>query len=149
MFGIVQPRSKSISSRTFRRSGIRRLLAQDENQEWIILIAFICVDGSHLDPSLIYQNQSESLQHSWLQGFGSDVHHIWVGDFHLPVIDRTTGLGFNGFNGFNGLNGCLTATPSPKPKFESFAGCCLWIGTGLISQCILFVPIMGAKDYKQ
>jgi hypothetical protein len=74
----VQSRSKRLFSRASLDSGIRRSLIQDGNQDWITLIACICADGSHLDPSLIYQGQSGSIQNSWLQGFDPDIHRARI-----------------------------------------------------------------------
>jgi hypothetical protein len=74
----VQSRSKRIFSRASLESGIRRSLIQDGNRDWITLIACICADGSHLDPSLIYQGQSGSIQNSWLQGFDPNIHRARI-----------------------------------------------------------------------
>jgi hypothetical protein len=47
---------------------------QDGSREWITLLACICADGTALNPAIIYQSASSSLQDSWLQAFDPDDH---------------------------------------------------------------------------
>ncbi len=39
---------------------------QDNNREWIILIAIICMNMTHIPSSIIYQMISDNIQNSWL-----------------------------------------------------------------------------------
>ncbi len=39
---------------------------QDGNREWITLIATICMNMTHIPPSIIYQTISGNIQDSWL-----------------------------------------------------------------------------------
>ncbi len=39
---------------------------QDDNREWIILIATICMNMTYISPSIIYQAISGNIQNSWL-----------------------------------------------------------------------------------
>jgi hypothetical protein len=73
MLGVVS-RSKRIFSRASYETGRRRSLIQDGNREWITLLACICADGSYLEPALIYQSTSGSIQDSWLQAFNTENH---------------------------------------------------------------------------
>ena len=73
MLGIVG-RSKRIFSKASYEDGKRRSTIQDGSREWITLLACICADGSHIDPCLIYQSASSSIQDSWLQGFDPNSH---------------------------------------------------------------------------
>ena len=63
MLGVVD-RSKRIFSKASYEDGKRRSTIQDGSREWITLLACICANGSHLDPALIYQSTSGSIQDS-------------------------------------------------------------------------------------
>jgi hypothetical protein len=65
MLGVVG-RSKRIFSKASYEDGKRRSTIQDGSRERITLLACICADGSYIDPCLIYQSASSSLQDSWL-----------------------------------------------------------------------------------
>ena len=67
MLGVLS-RSKRVFSKISLEDGRRSSLIQDGNREWMTLIACICADGSYLEPTLIYQSTSGSIQDSWLQG---------------------------------------------------------------------------------
>ena len=47
-------------------SGRLRNISQDDNREWITVLATICADGITLSPGLIYQAVSGNIQDSWL-----------------------------------------------------------------------------------
>jgi hypothetical protein len=67
---------KRVFSRRLYEEGKLRAHIQDGNREWITLLACICADGSHIEPSLIYQSASGSIQDSWLQAFNPDNHRV-------------------------------------------------------------------------
>ena len=75
MLGVLT-RSKRVFSRRIYEKGKIKAHIQDGNREWITLLACICADGSHLEPSLIYQSASGSIQDSWLQAFNPDDHRV-------------------------------------------------------------------------
>jgi hypothetical protein len=66
MLGILT-RSKRVFSRRLYEEGKIKAHIQDGSREWITLLACICADGSHLQPSLIYQSAAGSIQDTWLQ----------------------------------------------------------------------------------
>jgi hypothetical protein len=68
MLGVLT-RSKRVFSRRLYEEGKINAHIQDDLREWITLLACICADGSHINPSLIYQSASGSIQDSWLQAF--------------------------------------------------------------------------------
>jgi hypothetical protein len=75
MLGVVG-RSKRIFSRTSYKERKRRSTIQDGSREWITLLACICADGSSLEPALIYQSTSGSIQDSWLQALNHKTHQV-------------------------------------------------------------------------
>jgi hypothetical protein len=75
MLGVLT-RSKRVFSRRLYEEGKLKAHIQDGNREWITLLACICADGSHIEPSLIYQSASGSIQDSWLQAFNPDDHRV-------------------------------------------------------------------------
>jgi hypothetical protein len=75
MLGVVG-RSKRIFSRTSYKERKRRSTIQDGSREWITLLACICADGSSLEPALIYQSTSGSIQGSWLQALNHKTHQV-------------------------------------------------------------------------
>jgi hypothetical protein len=66
MLGVLT-RSKRVFSKRLYEEGKIKAHIQDGNREWITLLACICADGSALEPSLIYQSTSGSIQDTWLQ----------------------------------------------------------------------------------
>ena len=56
------------------------------------LLACVCADGSYLDPSLIYQSKSGSIQDSWLQGFDPDIHQARVSSSPSGWMNNEIGL---------------------------------------------------------
>jgi hypothetical protein len=66
MLGILT-RSKRVFSRRLYEEGKIKAHIQDGNREWITLLACICADGLALEPALIYQSASDSIQDTWLQ----------------------------------------------------------------------------------
>jgi hypothetical protein len=73
MLGVVS-RPKRIFSKASYKHGKRRSTVQDGSREWITLLACICAEGSYLEPALIYQSTSGSLQASWLQALDYETH---------------------------------------------------------------------------
>jgi hypothetical protein len=73
MLGVLT-RSKRVFSKRLYEEGKIKAHIQDGSREWITLLACICADGSRLEPSLIYQSASSSIQDSWLQAFDPDDH---------------------------------------------------------------------------
>lgn len=73
----VLTRIKRMFSRRLYEEGKLRSHIQDGNREWITLLACICADGSYLEPALIYQSASGSIQDSWLQAFDPGDHRAY------------------------------------------------------------------------
>ena len=76
---------------------------QDGSREWIIILATICIDGTYLPPSLIYQAISGNLQDTWLdeirlekdEAFFSSSPTGWINDelgyaWLTTIFDRYT-----------------------------------------------------------
>jgi hypothetical protein len=76
MLGVLT-RSKWVFSRRLYEEGKIKAHIQDGSREWITLLACICADGSHIEPSLIYQSASGSIQDSWLQAFNPNDHQAY------------------------------------------------------------------------
>jgi hypothetical protein len=72
----VLTRSKRVFSRRLYEEGKIKAHIQDGLREWITLLACICADGSHIEPSLIYQSASGSIQDSWLQAFDPNDYRV-------------------------------------------------------------------------
>jgi hypothetical protein len=68
--------SKRIFSRTSYVEEKRRSTIQNGSREWITLLACICADQSSLEPALIYQSTSGSIQDSWLQALNHKTHQV-------------------------------------------------------------------------
>jgi hypothetical protein len=84
----VLTRSKRVFSRRLYEDGKIKAHVQDSNQEWITLLACICADGSALDPAIIHQSASSSIQDSWLQAFEPKDHQA----FFTPEINQSSKL---------------------------------------------------------
>ncbi|RAQ98945.1 pogo transposable element [Stemphylium lycopersici] len=91
MLGVVG-HTKRIFSRASYKDRKSRSIIQDGSRDWITLIACVCADGSYLDPSLIYQSKSGSIQDSWLQGFDSDVHQAYISSSPSGWTNNEIGL---------------------------------------------------------
>ena len=68
LLGILQ-KTKRVFTQAYFESGKLLGAGQDGNREWITILATICMDGSYLPPSIIYQATSGNLQDTWLDGF--------------------------------------------------------------------------------
>ena len=67
LIGILQK-----TKRVWSKSTDIRGAGQDGNREWITIVATICMDGSYLPPTVIYQSDSGNLQDAWLEDFSSE-----------------------------------------------------------------------------
>jgi hypothetical protein len=74
----ITSRSKRVFSRQMFKSKKIRQAIQDGNREWISLLACICADGSALDPALIYQATSGSVQSSWVEEINPKKHSAFI-----------------------------------------------------------------------
>lgn len=93
LLGVVG-RSKRIFSKASYEEGKRRITVQDGSREWITVMACICADGSHLDPALIYQSASGSIQDSWLQAFDPNSHQAYLSSSPSGWTNNKIGLGW-------------------------------------------------------
>jgi hypothetical protein len=55
-----------------------RATLQYGSREWITLLACVCVNGSALPPSLIYQSAAGSIQSSWVEDIKAGEHLVHV-----------------------------------------------------------------------
>jgi hypothetical protein len=91
MLGIVSPSRRIFSKASYK--GIRgRSTIQDGSRQWITLLACICADGSYLEPALIYQSGSGSIQDTWLQALDPDTHQIQVSSSPSGWTNNEIGL---------------------------------------------------------
>jgi hypothetical protein len=91
MLGVVG-RSKSIFNIALYEDGKRRGTIQDGSREWITLLACICADGSYLEPALIYQSTSGSIQDSWLQTLDPETHQVRISSSPSGWTNNNIGL---------------------------------------------------------
>jgi hypothetical protein len=91
MLGVLT-RSKRVFSRRLYEEGKIKAHIQDGNREWITLLACICADGSYIEPSLIYQSASGSIQDSWLQAFNPDDHQVYFASSPSGWTNNEIGL---------------------------------------------------------
>jgi hypothetical protein len=88
----VLGRSKRIFDRPLYEEGRRRSTIQDGSREWITLLACICADGSHLEPALIYQSASGSIQDAWVQALDHETHQVRVSSSPSGWTNNEIGL---------------------------------------------------------
>ena len=74
----ITTRLKRVFSRQLYESKEVRQAIQDGSREWISLIACICADGSAIEPALIYQAASGSLQSSWVEEINPEKHSAFI-----------------------------------------------------------------------
>jgi hypothetical protein len=91
LLGILT-RLKRVFSRQLYEDRKIRSHIQDGNREWITLVACICADGTALDPTIIYQSDSGSLQDTWLQAFDHDYHRVQFGSSSSGWSNNELGL---------------------------------------------------------
>ena len=65
LIGYFQKTKRIFTKSTFDTRQMQHI-CQDGNREWITILATICIDGSHLSPSLIYQAIFGNIQDTWL-----------------------------------------------------------------------------------
>jgi hypothetical protein len=51
---------------------------QDGFQEWIIVVAAVCADGTALPPGLIYESANCTLQLSWVADIKAGLHNVFT-----------------------------------------------------------------------
>ncbi len=96
LLGIIQ-KSKRVFTKDIKIGGS----GQDGNREWITILATICMDGSFLPPSIIYQATPDNLQDSWLDSYEQQEVYFtssktgWTNDelglsWLIKVFDRHT-----------------------------------------------------------
>jgi hypothetical protein len=90
MLGILT-RSKRVFSKILYEEGKIKAHIQDGNREWITLLACICADGSALEPSLIYQSTSGSIQDTWLQALRPE-HRVYIASSPSGWTNNDIGL---------------------------------------------------------
>ncbi|NWN33330.1 hypothetical protein GY663_29515, partial [Klebsiella michiganensis] len=91
MLSIVS-RLRRIFSKASYEGIRRRTTIQDGSRQWITLLACICADGSCLEPALIYQSASGSIQDTWLQALDPDIHQIRISSSPSGWTNNEIGL---------------------------------------------------------
>jgi hypothetical protein len=91
LLGILT-RSKRVFSRRLYEEGKIKAHIQDGSREWITLLACICADGSHIEPSIIYQSASGAIQDSWLQAFDPSDHRAYFASSPSGWTNNDIGL---------------------------------------------------------
>jgi hypothetical protein len=91
LLGVVT-KSKRVFSKSVYKRGKLRSYIQDGNREWITLVACICADGSHLEPALIYQSDSGSLQDTWLQALDPENQQVQFSSSESGWTNNKIGL---------------------------------------------------------
>jgi hypothetical protein len=73
LLGVLK-KMKRVFTKCYQDSGRLRGAGQDGSREWITLIATICMDGTTLDPSVIYQSDTCQILDTWLEDFDPEEH---------------------------------------------------------------------------
>jgi hypothetical protein len=68
LLGILN-KAKRVFTKAHFNKGKLLGAGQDGNREWVTVLAAICMDGTSLPPSIIYQALSGNLQDTWLDEF--------------------------------------------------------------------------------
>ena len=68
LIGLLQKTQRIYSVKELLK-GLLKGAGQDGNREWITMIGSICMDGTPIPPTLIYQADSGDLQDTWLDEF--------------------------------------------------------------------------------
>ena len=71
---------KQIILKQALKSGRIHFAQQDGSREFISLLAYICADGTHLPPALIYKGELHNLQDSWVEDLGDDTAYFAASD---------------------------------------------------------------------
>ena len=64
LIGVLRQIKRVFSKEAFKRGRIKGA-GQDGSQEWITVLASICMDGTWIPPALIYQAVSGDIQDTW------------------------------------------------------------------------------------
>ena len=88
--GVLQ-KTRRVFNPAYVRSGKLLGAGQDGNREWITLIGAICMNGTYLPPSIIYQADSGNLQDTWLDGFDSEKHFCFFTSSHTGWTNEELG----------------------------------------------------------
>ena len=75
LIGVLQKMQRVYSKEAFQKGNIVAA-GQDGNREWITLIATICMDGSWIPPTLIYQAVSGDIQDTWVTEVDPKEHQV-------------------------------------------------------------------------
>jgi hypothetical protein len=102
LIGVLQRLQRVYSKEAFNRGSLS-IASQDGNREWITCIASICMDGSWIPPTLIYQAQPGTVMDSWVEELDEAKHKVhfassptgWTNDdlgyeWLTTVFDRYT-----------------------------------------------------------
>lgn len=120
LLGVLQ-KTKRVFTRASFESGKLLGAGQDGNREWITILATICMDGSYLPPSVIYQATSGNLQDTWLDEFDPQKDEAYF-------TSSPTGW-TNDELGFSWLTTVFDRHTKAKARNGATTGFFLWMGT--------------------
>jgi hypothetical protein len=77
----VSGRSKRVFDKLLFSQRQFRQLLHDSNREWVMLLATICADRSHLPPGIIFPAAGRAVQASWVHSINLKktlylLHHV-------------------------------------------------------------------------
>ena len=75
IIGVLRKMRRVYSKEAFQKGNIIAA-GQDGNREWITLVASICMDGSWIPPTLIYQAVSGDVQNTWVTEVNPIDHNV-------------------------------------------------------------------------
>ena len=75
LIGVLRKMQRVYSKEAFQKGNIVAA-GQDGNREWITLIATICMNGSWIPPTLIYQAVSGDIQDTWVTEVDPIEHNV-------------------------------------------------------------------------
>ena len=75
LIGVLRKMRRVYSKEAFQKGNIIAA-GQDGNREWITLVASICMDGSWIPPTLIYQAVSGDVQNTWVTEVNPIDHNV-------------------------------------------------------------------------
>ncbi len=58
---------------------------QDENKEWVSLLAAVCAVAMKIPPIFIYQGESEDLRDGWIENISNDTVYFAATPLVKPI----------------------------------------------------------------
>jgi hypothetical protein len=77
MIGVIRCSKRTFTWARWKKREVTMVL-QDDSQEWIIVVAAVCADGTALPPGLIYESANRTLQLSWVADIKAGIHNVFT-----------------------------------------------------------------------